>query len=109
MVDDGLEKRLLAGAAFRMFHAEAERYAGQIAILDSENPPGAETTKIWCAAFHTLKGSSGFFGLREFAALAGELEKRFSLSIDPSAWSETRQLVRNFREALHALPTPQAP
>jgi chemotaxis protein histidine kinase CheA len=109
MVDEGLEKRLLAGAAFRMFHAEAEKYAAQLSALDSDAPPSPESTKIWCAAFHTLKGSSGFFGLKEFSAQAGELEKRFSAPIGEAAWTETRQLVENFRKAIQSLPAPNAP
>lgn len=66
------------GKAYQLFLSELHKHLdlASKALLDFDNlkPDSARSLSI---AFHTVKGSAGFFGLREIAAAAGKLEDIF--------------------------------
>lgn len=110
-MSEDFEKKLLAGAAYRMFVEELQKHldASKGFFALSEWTP--EQLKETSGRFHTIRGGAGFFKLTDLSALAGELEKGL-LNGTPAEVASRRaslaELDRKLREVAQAIPQPAA-
>lgn len=69
-----LEKKLLAGTAYKIFFDELQKHINATrAVFDGESW-NDELLKEAMGRFHTIRGGAGFFKLSKLSELAGKLE-----------------------------------
>ena len=68
------EKKLLAGAAYRIFFEETHKHMADVGPFFVSSSWSADQLQVAAGRFHTIKGGAGFFQLKGVAAAAGELE-----------------------------------
>ena len=73
-MSDDLEKKLLAGAAYRIFMDELTKHLDATAALFASTDWSPEQLQEASGRFHTIRGGAGFFRFTKLASLAGELE-----------------------------------
>jgi HPt (histidine-containing phosphotransfer) domain-containing protein len=104
------EKKLLAGAAYKIFFEELQKHISATATLFESTDWSPEQLKEAIGRFHTIRGSAGFFKFTTLAKTAGELE--VLLQEQGSAGlagrlDHLRSLYKQLSDAAAAIPAPQ--
>lgn len=99
---------LMGGKAYRIFYDELHKHlkSVQFIVVDEELPPLDEHGRF-SAVFHTIKGGAGFFGLKNIAQIAGDLEKILGAT-DPNSknYEQIKSLLVSLQDLGSALPEP---
>ena len=100
-----LEKKMLAGAAYRIFYEEVQKHmaAGQILIGATVDP---KECKEMSMRFHTIRGGAGFFQLKEISELATKLEKMLLMPDANINLDEARGIFRQLEVLVRGMPAP---
>ncbi len=108
MADD-LEKKLLAGKAYRIFCEELQKHLEATSTMFITGDWTPEQLREASNRFHTIKGGAGFFRLTSVASLAGELENLLG-DTDPADLAKMldtlRDLDQKLRSAASEIPVP---
>jgi HPt (histidine-containing phosphotransfer) domain-containing protein len=103
------EKKLLAGAAYKIFCEELQKHLAATATLFDATEWSPEQVKEAIGRFHTIRGSAGFFKFTTLATTAGELEVTMQQAT-PDQLAEQidrlRGLYRQLSDAAAAIPAP---
>lgn len=110
-MSDDLEKKLLAGAAYRIFFDELKKHVDATrAVFDSELVEDA--LKEAMGRYHTIRGGAGFFKFTVISELAGKLEcalqEATAEKITPRL-EELKGLNSALAQEAEKLPPPAAP
>lgn len=110
-MSDDLEKKLLAGAAYRIFFDELKKHvAATRTVFDGELAD--DNLKEAMGRFHTIRGGAGFFKFSMISELAGKLECALQDSTTEQV-ALRREELQAFNEALakeaDKLPPPAVP
>lgn len=106
-----MDESIRSSKAYGLFFSEVQKYLNQAAdAFETPSTIDAEMLPRLSAAFHTVKGGAGFFGLHSLAEQAGELEDLLntSQSITPDVLNKASTLFLSFQELAKSLPEPQA-
>ena len=104
------EKKLLAGAAYKIFFEELQKHITATATLFDSTEWNPEQLKEAVGSFHTIRGSAGFFKFTTLASSAGELEVTLqqATAADLAAQIDRlRGLYKQLSDAAAAIPAPQ--
>ena len=94
-----LEKKLLAGTAYKIFFDELQKHINATrAVFDGESWSD-ELLKEAMGRFHTIRGGAGFFKLSKLSELAGKLE----VALQSSGGAELVSRAAELRELNTAL------
>lgn len=100
---------LLRGKAYQLFYAELHRSVTEVQEqLSPSVSAGEDSLRTMRRLFHSLKGSSGFFGFRDLHTTVGKLESALE-NLESSALPSldaTRELLEELERQVKALPTP---
>jgi HPt (histidine-containing phosphotransfer) domain-containing protein len=98
-MSEDLEKKLLAGSAYRIFFDELQKHI--TATRSSFEGEGwtEDSMQEAMGRFHTIKGGAGFFKLTKLAELAGLLET----AIQGDSLEELRERALELRELNYEL------
>jgi chemotaxis protein histidine kinase CheA len=112
MADD-FEKKLLAGAAYRIFHEELFKHLAATELFMQALGTGCEQSsdqlREASGRYHTIRGGAGFFQFTRIAALAGELETKIGESSSGLIVAQLQTLCdldAELRREAAALPAP---
>jgi len=103
------EKKLLAGAAYRIFFEETSKHVSEVRPFFASSSWSADQIQVATGRFHTIKGGAGFFQLKAVAAAAGELEgslKKLSPDGVPDHFESLRALYDTLCRAVADMPAP---
>lgn len=104
-----MKNSVRSGKAYALFVAELEKYLDLARGMIGKSCQLSESELFrLSAAFHTIKGGSGFFGLTELAMLSGQLETLFN-DLDRSPEEKLKQagpLFSEFEKLCAAVPEP---
>jgi HPt (histidine-containing phosphotransfer) domain-containing protein len=109
MADD-LEKKLLAGTAYRIFCDELSKHMEATRTLFITGDWTPEQLRDASNRFHTIKGGAGFFRLTSVAVLAGQLENLLGEK-DTAELTQRLETLRDLdtklRSAVSEIPAPR--
>jgi chemotaxis protein histidine kinase CheA len=103
------EKKLLAGAAYKIFFEELHKHLAATAPLFETTEWSPEQLKEAIGRFHTIRGSAGFFKFTTLATTAGELEVMMQEATPDELAGQIerlRLLYAQLSEAAAAIPAP---
>lgn len=104
------EKKLLAGAAYKIFFEELHKHLVATATLFDSTEWSPEQLKEAIGRFHTIRGSAGFFKFITLATSAGELEVLLQQGTSSDLAGQIdrlRELYKQLSDAAATIPTPQ--
>ena len=104
-----LERKLLAGAAYRIFFEETKKHLAGTALFFESNAWGAEQIQEAAGRFHTIRGGAGFFQLKSLASVAGELEVSLQHSSPEQVVhniEKLKSLYQQLADEVAAIPNP---
>ncbi len=105
-----MRKELLKTRAYLLYLSELKVHLefAKLKIINNE-VISEQTCKAARGIFHTLKGSSGFFGFDEISAKSDALEKLFTLKLEDLVchMSEVRNLISEIDICSQNLPASQ--
>jgi len=109
-LDDDLEKKLLGGAAYKLFFDECKvHYESCKEAFSRAQLPNDEELQLLATRVHTIKGGSGFFKLTELTQVTGQLEKLFGQGSKALGDLESlKALLAKFAECVDKLQPPKA-
>lgn len=99
----------LSSNAYRIFVAELPQQLKRAEeVLEANIGVNPQQAKSLAAAFHTIKGGAGFFGLEQVYRLAGDLEKLL-LNFTPQELAGAKALFASFKHHAAEIPEPKKP
>ena len=102
-------RTLLAGKAYRMYYDEVRRSLSRAQHdLTPEHSTEEGSISDIRRLFHSLKGSSGFFGFQDIESAAGKIESILA-SLEPNALQalgEAQKVVNELEQLVEQLPLP---
>ncbi len=104
------EKKLLAGAAYKIFFEELQKHLAATSTLFDSTEWSPEQLKEAVGRFHTIRGSAGFFKFTTLATSAGELEVMLQQATSSDLVGQVdrlRTLYKQLSDAAAVIPAPQ--
>lgn len=110
-MSDDFEKKLLAGAAYRIFFDELKKHIEATReVFEGEKWQEDSLQEAMCR-FHTIRGGAGFFKLSKLAELAGKLEVAIQSSDSNTLFLQAaslRELNLELQKEAASVPLPAA-
>jgi chemotaxis protein histidine kinase CheA len=108
-MSEDLEKKVLTGAAYRIFMDELGKHLEATKALFASAEWSPEQLREASGRFHTIRGGAGFFRFTKLASLAGELETLLDGN-SPEELANDLELLRSLSDDLRleaeSLPPP---
>lgn len=104
------DDKLIASGAYKLFFEELHKHLETASSVLSGAPSSIDESRlILGAAFHTIRGSAGFFGLSQIAKISHELEDLLLTeeSKAPVKIKKVKSLVDELQTLVSQLPNPK--